>query len=61
MRRRREKLGVSQEHLAHDAGIHRTYIGDIERGVRNPSLVNICRVAKALQVKPSELFGDMGM
>ena len=54
-------MTVSQEELAHRAGIHRTYIGDIERGARNPALVNICRIAKALDAKPSEIFGKMRM
>jgi len=47
--------------LAHRAGIHRTYVGDIERGGRNPGLVNICRIAQALEVEPSEIFIEMGM
>ena len=61
MRACRERLGISQEELAHRAGIHRTYVGDIERGGRNPGLVNICRLAEALEIRPSELFVEMGM
>lgn len=57
----RQDLGVSQEELAERAGIHRTYLGDIERGNRNPALVNICRISVALEVKPSDLFKRMGM
>ena len=38
---RREELGLTQEGLAEKAGIHRTYLGDVERGTRNISLVNI--------------------
>jgi len=57
----RDHLGVSQEELAHRAGLHRTYLGDIERGGRNPGLVNICRIAQALEVEPSEIFVEMGM
>ena len=57
----RERLGVSQEELAHRAGIHRTYLGDIERGGRNPGLVNICRLAEALEIEPSDIFVEMGM
>src|SRR5207248_1630980 len=45
---RREELGLTQEELADRAGIHRTYLSDIERGFRNPSLLNIERLAAAL-------------
>ncbi len=38
VRERRAKLGASQEDLAHDAGLHRTYVGLIERGLRNPTI-----------------------
>ena len=47
---------VSQEQLGYDSGLHRTYIGGIERGERNPSLANILRIADALEVSPSELM-----
>ena len=53
---RREELGLTQEDLADRAGIHRTYLSDVERGTRNLSLVNIERLAAALEVKLSELF-----
>jgi transcriptional regulator with XRE-family HTH domain len=53
---RREELGLTQEDLADRAGIHRTYLSDIERGSRNLSLVNIERLAVALSVSLSELF-----
>ena len=52
----RLKNGISQEELAHRAGIHRTYLGGIERGERNPSLKNITTLAQALEVSLSELF-----
>ena len=58
VRRRREALGISQEELADRAGLHRTYIGDVERGERNIALVNIVRLAKALGVRPGALFPD---
>lgn len=54
----REARGYSQELLADLAHLHRTYIGGIERGERNLSLVNIWRIADALEVTPSALFGD---
>jgi transcriptional regulator with XRE-family HTH domain len=53
---RREGLGLTQEDLADKAGIHRTYLSDVERGTRNLSLVNIERLAAALGLKVSELF-----
>ena len=53
---RREALGLTQEEFAERAGIHRTYLSDIERGTRNVSLVNIERVAHGLSMKISELF-----
>ena len=53
---RREALGLTQEEFAERAGIHRTYLSDIERGTRNVSLVNIERVALGLSMKVSELF-----
>lgn len=56
VRSRREALGLTQEAFADRAGIHRTYLSDIERGVRNVSLVNVERVALALELKISELF-----
>jgi len=48
--------GLSQEELAFRAGIHRTYLGGIERGERNPALKNISAIAEALHVTLSELF-----
>lgn len=53
---RREELGLTQEDLAEKAGIHRTYLSDVERGTRNLSLVNIERLAEALAVTMSGLF-----
>lgn len=51
----RNALGISQEELADRCGLDRTYIGGIERGERNPSLVNIWRIARALDVPPQGL------
>lgn len=59
VRRRREERALTQEALADLAGIHRTYLSDIERGSRNPSLVNITRLAKALKLTPSELMDSV--
>jgi transcriptional regulator with XRE-family HTH domain len=51
--------GMSQERLAEAAGIHRTYIGDVERGTRNIALENMARIATALGVPLSRLIRDM--
>ena len=56
VRDKRIEKGYSQEKLAHRAGLHRTYIGMIERGERNPSLRNIERFAKAFDLNISELL-----
>jgi transcriptional regulator with XRE-family HTH domain len=56
IRRRRHKLGVSQEEFADLCGLDRTYIGGIERGERNVSLVNIEKIASTFKVPISELF-----
>lgn len=58
LRELREAKGVSQESLAHEAGLDRTYISSVERGQRNISLENIERLAEALGVKVRDLFGD---
>lgn len=52
----RRAKGLSQEELAFRAGIHRNYLGGVERGERNPALDNIAAIAKALDVTPGELL-----
>ena len=47
---------LSQEQLAFEAGLDRTYVVSVERGRRNVSLVNIVRLAKALKTEPADLF-----
>jgi len=56
VRARRKGLGISQEELAGRAGLHRTYVADIERGARNLSLANIEKLACALETSISILF-----
>lgn len=55
----RNRRGVSQESLALQCGLDRTYISGIERGTRNPSLTNILKLAAALDVRPAELFAGI--
>lgn len=52
----RTEKGLSQEKLAFKSGLHRTYISDIERGSRNVSLINIEKIAKALEISNNELL-----
>lgn len=52
----RVKHGWSQEQLAFEAGIHRTYISDLERGARNPSILLLEKLAKSFGVPASELL-----
>jgi transcriptional regulator with XRE-family HTH domain len=55
VRKARGSLRKSQESLAFDAEIHRTYLGMIERGQKSPTLTVILRLARALNIKASEL------
>lgn len=59
LRDRRLELGLSQEALAEAAGLHRNYVGSVERGERNIALVNILRIAGALGVDPAELVAGL--
>jgi transcriptional regulator with XRE-family HTH domain len=59
VRSARASAGFSQEKLADLAGIHRTYIGDVERGVRNISLINMTRIAAALKLPLSRLIVEI--
>jgi transcriptional regulator with XRE-family HTH domain len=56
IKRLRKERGLSQEDLAFESGLHRTYISGIERGIRNVGLDNIGVIAAALKVAPDELL-----
>ena len=56
LRELRHARGVSQEKLAEMAGLHRNYVGILERARQSPSLDAICKLAGALKVRPSELL-----
>jgi transcriptional regulator with XRE-family HTH domain len=56
LRRLRDEKGLSQEAFAHEAGIHRTYISDIERGARNPTITVVEKIAIALGVTAAVLL-----
>jgi len=58
LKRLRAERGWSQEQLAHEAGLHRTFIAHVERKMRNISIDNIERLALALGVTPSLLLAD---
>ena len=54
----RKRAGLSQEQLAFKCGLDRTYIGGVERGERNISVVNIEKIARAIDLSPKDLFED---
>jgi len=58
VRKHRRLLDISQEELAHRADLHRTYIGMIERAEKNITLINIEKIASALQVKIEDLIKE---
>ena len=56
LQKERKTNGLSQEKLAELANLHRTYISDIERGIRNPTITTIFTLCKALNIIPAELL-----
>ncbi|CAM2065738.1 Helix-turn-helix transcriptional regulator [Sulfidibacter corallicola] len=61
IRKERERLDLSQEALADQVGLHRTYIGSVERGERNISLANIIKIANALKLSAADLVKKAGL
>ena len=59
VRSARVAAGLSQERLAERAGLHRTYIGHVERGEVNPTLFNLIRISAALAIDPADLVKDL--
>lgn len=59
VRIRRERGGMSQEKFAEIVGLHRTYIGMVERGEKNISLINIVKIANGLGITVAELFNTV--
>ena len=56
IRREREKLGISQEEFGTLAGVHRTYVGMVERGEKNITIHNLTRFAQALKMQVRDLI-----
>ena len=56
LREKRQARKISQEELAFQSGLHRTYVGSVERGERNLSLENIFVLAKSLRCSPKDLL-----
>lgn len=61
IRARRTSLGLTQDALAHAAGIDRAHMGKIERGERNVTFLNIAKIANAMGTKASALMADAGL
>ena len=58
IREARNQKGWSQEKLAEETGLHRTYIGSVERGERNIGAINIVNLTSILSIEPNTLFAD---
>ena len=61
IRRARSGVGLSQEALAVDAELDRSYVGGIERGQHNLTAMNVVKIAAALKMSPSALFASAGL
>jgi transcriptional regulator with XRE-family HTH domain len=60
LKRYRKERGLSQEELAFQCGLHRTYVSGMERGVRNPTVLVLERVARALEIPSARLLEESG-
>ncbi len=60
LRRHREERGLSQEAFADVLGVHRTYMGGVERGERNLTLKSVERIAASIEVDPLDLLSEDG-
>ena len=60
VRKRRKERGLSQEALAFECSLHRTYISGVERGIRNPTVLVLAEIAAALRVPAWRLLEDVG-
>lgn len=58
IRERRERLGMSQEEFGFESGVHRTYVGGVERGERNPTVLMLEKLAHALDSSPARILQD---
>lgn len=61
IRQERKKRGLSQEQFAEISGFHRTYIGHVERGEKNITIVGLLKICKALGISGSDLLGRAGL
>ena len=59
LRTHRKSAGMTQEQLAHEAGVHRTYVSLLERNEKSPTLKVLMRLARALNVRPSQLLAKV--
>jgi transcriptional regulator with XRE-family HTH domain len=59
LREQRDTAGLSQEALALSADVDRTFVSQIERGIRQPTLTTLCKLARALDIQPSTLVARM--
>lgn len=59
IRELRLEKGLSQEGLAFEADLHRTFISHVERGSRNITVLGLCKIAKGLKIEPSELLKEI--
>jgi transcriptional regulator with XRE-family HTH domain len=56
LRRLRKQKGLSQEQFGFDAGLHRTYVSQLERGLKSPSLLTLHKISNALEIRLTELI-----